>query len=192
MRTMSPAAVLRRLAGAAAITAFGLGGALLNSPAAHAQSTPGLLEFCWDTDRDYRKLYYYQTSASSNDRSEWFLLLRAKDRKTAFIKLTVTVPDYFDSKIKPEKITLCKTKTGSMTSKTRCLEEVPATVEVNDDQTAIEVFPDTPVSVEGDYGLRVKLFNPQGQRMYQLNALMQAPGDVPLSAYVGSWLVDVD
>ena len=46
--------------------------------------------------------------------------------------------------------------------------------------------------MEGDYGLRIKLFNPQGQRMYQLNALTQAPGDVPLSAYVGSWLIDVD
>ena len=150
------------------------------------------MEFRWDTDRDYRKLYYYQTSATENDRSEWFLLLRAKDRKTAFIKLTVTVPDYFDTKLRPERITLCRTKTGGMTSRTRCLEEIPATVEINDDQTAIEVFPDSPVSVEGDYGLRVKLFNPQGQRMYQLNALMQAPGDVPLSAYVGSWLIDVD
>ena len=189
---MSPAAVFRRLVGAAAITAIGLGGGLLDTPSAHAQSTPGLLEFRWDTDRDYRKLYYYQTSATENDRSEWFLLLRAKDRKTAFIKLTVTVPDYFDAKLRPERISLCRTKTGGMTSRTRCLEEVPATVEINDDQTAIEVFPDSPVSVEGDYGLRVKLFNPQGQRMYQLNALMQAPGDVPLSAYVGSWLIDVD
>ena len=189
---MSPAAVLRRLVGAAAITAIGLGGGLLNSTPAQAQSTPGLMEFRWDTDRDYRKLYYYQTSASENDRSEWFLLLRAKDRKTAFIKLTVTIPDYFDAKLRPNRITLCRAKTGGMTSRTRCLEEIPATVEINDDQTAIEVFPDSPVSVEGDYGLRVKLFNPQGQRMYQLNALMQAPGDVPLSAYVGSWLIDVD
>lgn len=189
---MTPAAVLRRLVGAAAITAVGLGGGLLDTPSAHAQSTPGLLEFRWDTDRDYRKLYYYQSSATENDRSEWFLLLRAKDRKTAFIKLTVTVPDYFDTKLRSDRISLCRTKTGGMTGRTRCIEEVPATVEINADQTAIEVFPDSPVSVEGDYGLRVKLFNPQGQRMYQLNALMQAPGDVPLSSYVGSWLIDVD
>ena len=58
------------------------------------------------------------------------------------------------------------------------------------DQTAIEVYPDTP-AVEGDYSLH-KLFNPQGQRMYQLNALIQAPGDVPMSGYVGSWLIDMD
>jgi hypothetical protein len=28
--------------------------------------------------------------------------------------------------------------------------------------------------------------------MYQFNALIQAPGDVPMSGYVGSWLVDMD
>ena len=190
---MSPRAVVRRIVHAAAITAVGVGGVLMETPTAQAQGgSPGLMEFRWNTDRDYRKLYYYQTSAIENDRSEWFLVLRAKDRKTAFMKLTVTVPDYFDSKLRPKKISLCRTKAGSMTSRTRCAEEVPATIEVSEDQTAIEVFPETPISVEGDYGLRIKLFNPQGQRMYQLNALTQAPGDVPLSAYVGSWLIDVD
>ena len=165
----------------------------LTPPTAHAQGgTPGLMEFRWDSDRDYRKLYYFQTSSIENDRSEWYLHLRAKDRKTSIMKLTVTVPDYFDSKLRPERMTLCRTSSGSMTSRTRCLEEVPATIEVNKTQTAIEVYPDTPVPVEGDYSLRIKLFNPQGKRMYQLNALIQAPGDVPMSGYVGSWLIDLD
>ena len=52
--------------------------------------------------------------------------------------------------------------------------------------------PDQPVPMEGDYSLRIKLFNPKGKRMYQLNALIQAPGDVPMSGYVGSWLIDMD
>ena len=77
-------------------------------------------------------------------------------------------------------------------SRSKCLEEVPATIEVNESQTAIEVFPDQPIPVDGDYALRIKLFNPRGGRMYQLNALTQAPGDVPMSGYVGSWLIDVD
>ena len=46
--------------------------------------------------------------------------------------------------------------------------------------------------MEGDYALRIKLFNPEGRRMYQLNALIQAPGDVPMSGYAGSWLIDMD
>lgn len=185
---------LNRIVSGVAVTASLLIGAGLNStfaPSAEAQ-TPGLMEFRWDTEKDYRKLYYFQTSAEENDRSVWFLHLREKDRKTAILKLTVTVPDYFDAKLDPNRMALCRTTTGSMMSRTKCLEEIPATIEVNEDQTAIEVFPDQPVPVDGDYSLRIKLFNPQGNRMYQLNALIQAPGDVPMSGYVGSWLIDMD
>ena len=95
--------MLRSIVGATAATAVGLGGAFFQAQAVRAQGV-GLLEFRWDNDRDYQKLYYYQTSTLENDRSEWFLLLRSKDRKTAFIKLTVTVPDYFDSKLRANRI----------------------------------------------------------------------------------------
>ena len=187
---------LRRLLSGSAVAASLLIGAGLSgglTPKTSAQSgTSGLMEFRWDTDRDYRRLYYFQTSAVENDRSEWYLHLREKDRKTAILKLTVTVPDYFDSRLDPKRMKLCRTTTGSMMSRTKCLEEIPATIEVNKDQTAIEVFPDRPVPVDGDYSLVIKLFNPQGRRMYQLNALIQAPGDVPMSGYVGSWLIDMD
>ena len=76
--------------------------------------------------------------------------------------------------------------------RSRCLEEIPAVIEVNKDQTEIVVFPDTPLPSDGDYSLHIKLFNPQGKRMYQFNALVQAPGDLPMSSYRGSWLIDVD
>ena len=155
----------RLLAGAGTAAALLMGSALTGTPEqiAHAQGTPGLMEFRWDGDRDYRKLYYYQTSATENDRSEWFLLLRAKDRKTAFIKLTVTVPDYFDSKLKPHRMRICRTSVGSMMRRSKCLEEIPAVIEVNKDQTEIVVFPDTPLPSDGDYSLRIKLFNPHQQ-----------------------------
>ena len=186
---------LRRWIGAAAMTGLALivpTDKITSATAAKAQGTPGLMEFRWDTDNNYRKLYYFQTSTIENDRSEWYLTLRAKDRKTAVLKLTVTVPDYFDAKLKPRRMSLCRTSTGSMMSRTKCLETIPATIEVNDTQTAIEVFPDKPLPMDGDYSLRIKLFNPEGNRMYQLNALIQAPGDVPMSGYAGSWLIDVD
>ena len=37
----------------------------------------------------------------------------------------------------------------------------------------------------------MKIFNPS-QGMYQFNALAQAPGDVPVSGYLGSWVIDID
>ena len=191
---MARSTIRRLLAGAGTAAALLMGSALTGTPEqiAHAQGTPGLMEFRWDNDRDYRKLYYYQTSSIENDRSEWYLTLREKDRKTAILKLTVTVPDYFDSKLKPHRMRLCRTSVGSMMSRSKCLEEIPAVIEVNKDQTEIVVFPNTPLPSDGDYALHIKLFNPQGKRMYQFNALVQPPGDVPISGYRGSWLIDVD
>jgi hypothetical protein len=191
---MARSTIRRLLAGAGTAAALLMGSALTGTPEqiAHAQGTPGLMEFRWDNDRDYRKLYYYQTSSIENDRSEWYLTLREKDRKTAILKLTVTVPDYFDAKLKPHRMRICRTSVGSMMSRSKCLEEIPAVIEVNKDQTEIVVFPDTPLPSDGDYSLHIKLFNPQGKRMYQFNALVQAPGDVPMSGYRGSWLIDVD
>ena len=190
-----PPSLLQRLMPCAATAGALLVGACLSSTAptpSIAQGTSGLMEFRWDNNDDYKKLYYYQTSAIQDDRADWYLTLREKDRKTAILKLTVEVPDFFDAKLKPERISLCRTSRGSMMSRSKCLEEVPATIEVNEDQTAIEVYPDEPIPMEGDYSLRIKLFNPKGKRMYQLNALIQAPGDVPMSGYVGSWLIDMD
>ena len=191
---MARSTTRRLLAGAGTAAALLLGSAFSGAPEqiAHAQGTPGLMEFRWDNDRDYRKLYYYQTSNIENDRSEWYLTLREKDRKTAILKLTVTVPDYFDSKLKPHRMRICRTSVGSMMSRSKCLVEIPAVIEVNKDQTEIVVFPDTPLPSDGDYSLHIKLFNPQGERMYQFNTLVQAPGDVPMSGYRGSWLIDVD
>ena len=110
--------ILRRALTTATAAGLALGAQVLTVPAALSQGgTPGLMEFRWDTDRNYRKLYYFQTSSIQNDRAEWFLTLRAKDRKTAIMKLTVTVPDYFDAKLKPERMSLCRTSAGSMTSR---------------------------------------------------------------------------
>ena len=88
---MARSTTRRLLAGAGTAAALLISSAFSGAPEqiAHAQGTPGLMEFRWDNDRDYRKLYYYQTSSIENDRSEWYLTLREKDRKTAILKLTV-------------------------------------------------------------------------------------------------------
>ena len=100
---MARSTTRRLLAGAGTAAALLIGSTLTKAPQqiANAQGTPGLMEFRWDTDRDYRKLYYWQSSEIENDRADWFLTLREKDRKTAILKLTITVPDYFDSKLNP-------------------------------------------------------------------------------------------
>jgi len=188
---------LRRRAGlSAALIAGSIGTAALlptTAPqAVQAQNTPALLEFRWDGSKDYKKLYYVQSSTAQLERAEYYFMLRPKDRKTAILKLSISVPSYFNARIKPKNLSLCKMKLGGVLSRSRCDEVLPAVFEVNEKQTAIEVFPDTPIPTGGTYAVVMNIFNPNSQGMYQFNALAQAPGDVPVAGYLGSWLIDID
>ena len=157
-----------------------------------AQGTPSLMEFRWDNTRDYRKLYYYVTNTSRLKRGEYYFVLRPKDRKTAILKLSITIPDSFDVKIDPKRVQLCRMSEGGMLARTRCVEQIPATIELAPGGKAIEVFPNTPISDKGTIGVYMQVFNPFNIGMYQFNALAQAPGDVPMAGYLGSWLIQID
>jgi len=157
-----------------------------------AQGTPGLMEFRWDNDKNYRKLYFFMTETARMKRSEYYLILRPKDRKTAILKLSVTIPSYFDSEIKAKNVKLCQMSEGGMLSRTRCKSVIPATIEVAKNGKAIEIFPDTPISDKGTIGVYMNIFNPFNAGMYQFNALAQAPGDIPVSGLLGSWLIQID
>ena len=171
---------------AGAIALGGQPGAVL------AQGTPSLMEFRYDNNQDYRKLYSFMTDTQRLKRSEYYLILKPKDRKTAILKLSITIPSYFDAKIDPKRVKLCKMSQGGMMSRTKCQETIPATVEIAENGSAIEIFPDTPVPDTGTIGVYMNIFNPFNIGMYQFNALAQAPGDVPMAGYLGSWLIQID
>ena len=151
-----------------------------------------MVEFRWDNNKDYNKLYFFLTNTIRQQRSDYYLILRPKDRKTAILKLTITIPDYFDTKIDPKRIQLCKMSSGGITKRTRCEKKLPALIEVSPGGKAIEVFPETPIPVDGTVGVMMTLFNPFNAGMFQFNALAQAPGEVPISGYLGSWLIEID
>lgn len=159
---------------------------------AKAQGTPSLLEFRWDNTKDYNKLYYYITSTVRTQRSDYYLVLRPKDRNTAILKLTITVPDYFDAKLYPKMMKLCRMSAGGMTKRTRCESEIPATIEVPANGKGIEIYPNQPIPVGGTVGLYMTIFNPFTAGMFQFNALAQAPGEIPVSSYLGSWLIEIN
>jgi hypothetical protein len=159
---------------------------------AKAQGPSGLVEFRWDNNKDYNKLYYFVTNTIRQQRSDYYLTLRPKDRKTAILKLTITIPDHFDSKIDPKMVQLCRMSSGGMTKRTRCEKKLAATIEVTPGGKAIEVFPETPIPVDGTVGVYMTLFNPFNAGMFQFNALAQAPGEVPISGYLGSWMIEID
>jgi hypothetical protein len=178
--------------GATAVAASWVAASVMQAPAARAQGIPGLFEFRWENNRDYRRLYYFLTNTGKSQRSEYYLILKPKDRKTAILKLTISLPDYFDSEIEAKNVKLCRMSEGGMLKRTRCLETIPATVEVSKNGKAIEIFPNTPISDKNTIGVYLNLFNPSSIGMFQLNAMAQAPGDIPVSTYLGSWIISID
>jgi len=177
------------LSGAALTMTAGLGTKPLP---ALAQATPGLMEFRWENNKDYRKLYFFQSETARLKRAEYYLLLRPKDRKTAILKLTITIPATFNATIESKNLKFCKMTEGGMLKRTRCDKVIPATIEVAANGRSIDVYPDTPVSEKDTIGLFMLLFNPDTAAMSQFNALAQAPGRLPISSYLGSWLIQID
>ena len=170
---------------------LGTGSSIL---APKSSASPGFFEYQWDADPDYRKLRYYQSSSEKLGRARYYFFLRGKERKDNTIKLTIKIPDYFDAKIKPEKLSLCKVKLGGFTGRTRCLEKVPSVIEINDKQNSIEIFPKSPIPKNKEnYAISMKIFNPRKGGMYQIQALSQSqqPGEIPISTYLGTWNVTV-
>ena len=133
-----------------------------------------------------------RTSTGRGDRASYYFFLRGRDRKKDIIKLTLTVPDYFKAKIKTKNLSLCKVNRGGYTSRTRCLENVPSLIKVNDKQTSIEIFPEKPIPLNKDnYAVVMKIFNPSKRGMFQFRALSQQANDIPISTYLGTWNIHV-
>ncbi len=164
----------------------------VNKQGHRALATPSLLEYRWNNSNNYKKLYYWQSSKQRRDRSTYFLVLRPNDRKTAILKLKITIPKYFDAKITPKKLSLCRASLGGMLSRTKCEETIPATFEVSKDNGAIEVFPEKPIPVKSTYAVVMRIFNPNQTGMFQLNAMAQSPGEIPITGYLGSWSIDIN
>ena len=168
---------------------FGTGSSIL---APQTSASPGFFEYQWDPEPGYKRLKYYQSSSKRNERSTYYFFLRGNDRKEDIKKLTIAIPDYFEARIKTKKLNLCKVKVGGYTGRTRCLENIPSLIEVNDKQTIIDIFPEKPIPFNKDnYAIVMKIFNPRKRGMFQFRALSQNADEIPISTYLGTWNIDV-
>ena len=168
---------------------FGTGSSIL---APQTSASPGFFEYQWDPEPGYKRLKYYQSSSKRNERSTYYFFLRGNDRKEDIKKLTIAIPDYFEARIKTKKLNLCKVKVGGYTTRTRCLENIPSLIEVNDKQTIIDIFPEKPIPNNKDnYAVVMKIFNPRKRGMFQFRALSQNTDEIPISTYLGTWNIDV-
>ncbi len=153
------------------------------------------LEFQWNQDSSYRQLKWFQKENKKKFRNTIYFFLRPSDRRTDLLKINLAIPKTFKSTLKNEKISFCKVKIGGFESRTKCLEDIPADININTDESglrSLDIFPYSPISSKKDsYAIVLKIFNPKKSGLFQFHSFGQPKGK-SFSSYLGSWTILID
>ena len=153
------------------------------------------LEFQWEQGNGYRKLKWFQKENKKRFRNTLYFFLRPSDRYADLLKINLAIPKTFKVKLDKEKISLCKVKIGGFDSRTKCLEDIPADVEINTKESglrSINIYPYTPIpSSKESYAIAFRIFNPTKSGLYQFHSYGQPKGK-SISTYLGSWTIVID
>ena len=154
------------------------------------------LEFKWDQDSGYRRLKWFQKEDRRKFRNTIYFFLRPSDRRTDLLKINLAIPKTFKTTLNKEKISLCKVKIGGFDSRTKCLEDLPADIEINTDESSLRslnIYPYSPIpSDKESYAIVLKkVINPKRTGLYQFHSYGQSKGK-SVSSYLGSWTIVID
>ena len=153
------------------------------------------LEFQWDQDSLYRRLKWFQKEDKRKFRNTIYFFLRPSDRRTDILKINLAIPKAFKSTLKNEKISFCKVRIGGFENRTKCLEDIPADIEINTDESdlrSLDIFPYSPIpSDKESYAVVLKVYNPKKSGLYQFHSYGQPKGK-SFSSYLGSWTIVID
>jgi len=160
------------------------------------QDTKAGLEFQWDQDSGYRRLKWFQKENKSKFRNTIYFFLRPSDRRTDLIKINLAIPKTFKATLDNEKISLCRVNIGGFSSRTKCLEDIPADIEINTDESSLRslnIYPYSPIpSDKESYSIVLKkVINPKRSGLYQFHSYGQPKGE-SVSSYLGSWTIVID
>ena len=153
------------------------------------------LEFQWDQDDSFRRLKWFQKENKKKFRNTIYFFLRPSDRRTDLLKINLAIPKTFKSTLKNEKISFCKVRIGGFENRTKCLEDIPADIEINTDESglrSLDIYPYSPIpSNKENYAIVLKVFNPKKSGLYQFHSYGQPKGK-SFSSYLGSWTIVID
>ena len=159
------------------------------------QDSKAGLEFQWNQDSGFRRLKWFQTEDRRKFRNTIYFFLRPSDRRTDLLKINLDIPKTFKSTLKNEKISFCKVRIGGFESRTKCLENIPADIEINTDESglrSLDIYPYSPISSNKEsYAIVLKVFNPKKSGLYQFHSYGQHKGE-SFSNYLGSWTIVID
>ena len=160
---------------------------LLSFPFLNNTEVKAGIEFQWDQGSGYKRLKWFQKESNKRARNTIFFFLRPADRKESLLKITLKIPKTFKSTLEEKKISFCKVLIGGYESRTKCIKEIPADIELNEDNTSLDIFPYSPIPSNKDsYAILLKVFNPKRTGLYQFHTYGQYFGDDTVSSYLGS------
>ena len=153
------------------------------------------LEFQWDQDSAFRRLKWFQKENRKRFKNKIYFFFRPSDRNADLLKINLAIPKTFKSTLKNEKISFCKVKIGGFDSRTKCLENIPADIEISTDEKSLrslDIYPYKPIPSNKDsYAIVLKVFNPKKSGLYQFHSYGQPEGQ-SVSRYLGSWTIVID
>ena len=153
------------------------------------------LEFQWDQNSGLRRLKWYQKQNERRLRNTIYFFLRPSDRKTDLLKISLDIPKTFKTSLKKEKISFCKVRIGGFETRTKCLENIPADIEINNDKLplrSIDIYPYSPIPANKEnYAIVLKTNNPNKSGLFQFHSFGQFKGE-SVSRYIGSSTIVID
>ena len=154
------------------------------------------LEFQWDQDSGHRRLKWFQKEDRRKFRNTIYFFLRPSDRRTDLLKINLAIPKSFKTTLDKEKISFCKVKIGGFDSRTKCLQDIPADIEINTDESSLRslnIYPYSPITSDKEsYAIVLKkVINPKRSGLYQVHSYGQPKGK-SVSSYLGSWTIVID
>ena len=153
------------------------------------------IEFQWEQGSGYKKLNWFQKENSRRFRNTIYFFLRPSDRYTELLKIKIAIPKTFKTNLKEEKISLCKVRIGGFETRTKCLEDIQADIEINTDESglrSLDIYPYRPIPSNKDsYAVVLKVINPKRSGLYQFHSYGQLKGKSS-SSYLGSWTIVID
>ena len=103
----------------------------------NVQDAKAGLEFQWDQNSNYRRLKWFQKENKRKFRNTIYFFFRPSDRRTDLLKINLAIPKTFKSTVKKEKISFCKVRIGGFENRTKCLEDIPADIEIKTDESGL-------------------------------------------------------
>ena len=153
------------------------------------------MEFQWDQNSGLRRLKWFQKENKKRFRNTIYFFLRPSERNAELIKINLAIPKTFKSTLKKEKISFCKVRIGGFESRTKCLETIPADIEINTDESSlrsINIYPYSPIpNNKESYAIVLKVFNPKKSGLFQFHSYGQPKGQL-VSSYLGSATIVID